>query len=62
MKKEDVYGEPIVYVYKNCIARVRHPILTEEEREKRIERIKQAVVQLFLYGMKTEEKSVENNY
>jgi hypothetical protein len=46
--KNDVYGEPEIIKSGNIIAKVYSPILTEEEREKRMERIKQACVRLVL--------------
>lgn len=46
--KNDIYGEPEIITYKNIIARVYSPILTEEERKKRMERIKQATIRLVL--------------
>lgn len=46
--KEDIYGEPEIIRYKNIIARVYSPILTDEERARRMERIKQAAVRLVL--------------
>ena len=46
--KNDIYGEPEIIAYKNIVARVFSPILTEEERNKRMERIKQAAVRLVL--------------
>lgn len=46
--KNDVYGEPEIIRYKNIVAKVYSPILTDEEREKRMERIKQAAVRLVL--------------
>lgn len=46
--KNDIYGEPEIITYKNIIARVYSPILTEEERNKRLERIKQATIRLVL--------------
>ena len=44
--KNDIYGEPEIITYKNIVATVYSPILTEEERNKRMERIKQAAVRL----------------
>lgn len=44
----DIYGEPEIIRKNNIIARVYSPILTDEEREKRMERIKQACVRLVL--------------
>ena len=46
--KNDIYGEPEIIKYKNIIATVYSPILTEEERKKRMERIKQATIRLVL--------------
>ena len=44
----DVYGEPTIIKKNNIIARVYSPILTEEERNKRMEQIKQAAIRLLL--------------
>ena len=41
-KSQDIYMEPEVYHYDNCIVRVYRPILTEEERARRMEAIKKA--------------------
>lgn len=46
--KNDIYGEPEIIVHKNIVAKVYSPILTDEERNKRMERIKQAAVRLVL--------------
>lgn len=46
--KDDIYGEPIVIEVNNNVARFYSPILTDEERERRMERIKQAAVRLVL--------------
>jgi hypothetical protein len=46
--KNDIYGEPEIIKYKNIVATVYSPILTEEERKKRMERIKQAAIRLVL--------------
>lgn len=46
--KNDIYGEPEIIKYKNIVAKVHSPILTEEERKKRMERIKQAAIRLVL--------------
>lgn len=46
--KNDVYGKPEIFRKNNIIAKVYSPILTEEERERRMERIKQAAVRLVL--------------
>lgn len=46
--KNDVYGEPIIIRTGNIIAEVYSPILTDAERERRMEKIKQASVRLVL--------------
>ena len=48
LKKEDVYGEPEIIKKGNITARVYSPILTDEERNRRMEQIKQAAVRLVL--------------
>lgn len=45
---KDVYGEPEIIKMGNIVARCYTPILTDEERERRMERIKQAAVRLVL--------------
>ena len=51
--KNDVYGEPKIIITNNIVAKVYSPILTVEEREKRMERIKQACVRLVLSAEST---------
>ena len=46
--KNDIYGEPEIIRKGNIVAKVYSPILTDEEREKRMEKIKQAAVRLVL--------------
>lgn len=46
--KKDVYGEPEIIEGNNIVVTVSSPILTDEERERRMERIKQAAVRLVL--------------
>ena len=46
--KNDVYGEPTIIRKNNIVATVYSPILTDAERDKRMERIKQACVRLVL--------------
>ena len=46
--KNDIYGEPEIIKKNNIVAKVYSPILTNEERERRMERIKQAAVRLVL--------------
>ena len=51
--KNDVYGEPEIIKKNNIIATVYSPILTDEERERRMERIKQACIRLVLSAEST---------
>ena len=44
----DTYGEPIIIKVNNNVARFYSPILSDEERERRMERIKQSAVRLVL--------------
>ena len=46
--KNDIYGEPEIIKHGNFIATVYSPILTEEERNRRMEKIKQAAIRLVL--------------
>lgn len=46
--EQDIYGEPEIIKHKNIVATVYSPILTEEERNRRMERIKQAAIRLVL--------------
>ena len=46
--KNDIYGEPEIIRGNNIIAKVYSPILTEKERERRMELIKKASVSLVL--------------
>ena len=46
--KGDIYGEPTIIKVGNNVAKFYSPILTDEERERRMERIKQASVRLVL--------------
>lgn len=49
MKKcQDVYMDPEILHLDNCTVRVFSPILTEEEKERRMERIKKAAADLIM--------------
>lgn len=52
----DVYTEPEVYHYNNCTVRIYRPILTEEERARRMEGIKKATVDLIIATEKSKAK------
>lgn len=45
-KKKDTYSEPKIIEYPNAVVRVYSPILTSEEREKRMKEIGKAAAQL----------------
>ena len=46
--KNDIYGEPEIFKSGNIIAKVYSPILTEEERERRIAAMRKASVSMVL--------------
>lgn len=46
--KDDIYGEPDIIEGNNIVAYVYSPILTDEEKERRYEEVKQAAVRLVL--------------
>ena len=55
-KSQDTYMEPEVYHYNNCTVRVYRPILTEEERARRMEAIKKAAVDLVIATERAKQK------
>lgn len=54
--QNDVYGEPTIIRKGNFVVRCFSPILTDEERERRMEQIKKAAVRLVL----AQEKAMSN--
>lgn len=46
--QNDTYGEPEIIKKGNIVARVYSPILTEKERDRRMELVKKAAVSLVL--------------
>lgn len=52
MLKNDVYGEPEIIRKGNIVAKCYSPILTDSERERRMENIKRAAVRLVLSAEK----------
>lgn len=50
---KDVYSEPIYIDYPNSIIRVYRPILTDEERARRMKAIEKAMIDLLLSGRKS---------
>jgi len=59
MKQQDTYGEPTIFEFPGMTVRVYRPILTDEERAKRMEEIKKAAAALLIseYERKKREKS-----
>lgn len=45
---QDVYGEPKIFKFPGMTVRVYQPILTDEERAKRMKRIEQAAAELLI--------------
>ena len=54
MSTQDTYQDPVIITCPGMIARVYHPILTEKEREKRLNAIKEAAVRLLIDKYKKE--------
>lgn len=46
MKTADTYNEPIIFEYPNATVRVFRPILTQEERDRRMKNIHDAAAAL----------------
>lgn len=59
-KCQDVYGEPEIFYYPNAVVRVYHPILTDEERERHMERIKKSAADLLLSVERNKQKNNQN--
>jgi hypothetical protein len=55
---KDTYGEPTIIRKGNIVARCFTPILTDEERERRMERVKQAAIRLVLAQEKVRGQSI----
>lgn len=56
----DTYGEPEIIKRGNIVAKVYSPILTDEERERRYEKVKQAAVRLVLSKEQRKDKNNED--
>lgn len=61
MKDKYVYGEPEVMRFGNVVVTVHSPILTDGEREKRMERIKDAAVRLVMSQERTRIQNEQQN-
>lgn len=60
-KSQDVYGEPVVSRSGNIISTVRRPILTDEERARRMEEIKKAAINLIIAEERAKAKKKEDS-
>ena len=58
--KNDTYGEPDIIQGNNIVAYVYSPILTDEEKERRYEEVKQAAVRLVLSKEQRKDKKNDN--
>ena len=45
-KQKDTYEEPKIFTFPNAVIKVYSPILTEEERKRRMERIAKSAEEL----------------
>lgn len=46
MKQKDTYSEPKIFTYPGAVVKVSSPILTEEERKRRMEKIAKSAERL----------------
>ena len=46
MKQKDTYSEPKTFYYPNAVVKVYSPILTEEERQRRMAQIAKSAAEL----------------
>ena len=56
MKTQDTYGEPTIMHFPNMTVRVCHPILTEEEYQRRMEIIHDAAADLLISAERMKER------
>lgn len=47
-KTQDIYGEPIIFTSEKAVIKVYRPILSEEERARRMKLIKKAAAELLI--------------
>lgn len=52
----DVYGEPKVFKFPGMVATVYSPILTDEERNRRMKRIHDAAANLLIHAEEAKRK------
>lgn len=58
-RSTDIYGEPEIFIRANGIDRVYHPILTEEERAKRMKRIHDSAAALIREDLRVQRERRE---
>lgn len=46
MRQKDTYSEPKIFTYPGAVVKVSSPVLTEEEKHRRIERIAKSAQRL----------------
>ena len=56
-KCQDVYQEPIIMNTLGCVVRIYRPVLTEDERTKRMQAISKAAEKVLKEAMKGEKKN-----
>lgn len=56
MKSQDVYGEPRILQYPGITVRVYSPILTDEERARRMKMIEEAAAAVIIALYEAEEQ------
>lgn len=61
MRSQDTYGEPITLTLKGATVRVYRPILTEEERARRMKEIEKAAAALLISKYEGEKKREKGN-
>ena len=60
-KCQDVYEEPIIMKMPGCIARIYRPVLTEDERAKRMKAIHDAAEKVLKEAIRGEMNAKKNN-
>lgn len=58
---QDVYGEPTIFKFPGMTVRVYRPILTDEERARRMEEIKKAAAALFMAQYERKRRNEKKN-
>lgn len=56
MKSQDTYGEPRIFKFPGATVRVYSPILTEEERARRMKAIEKAAAAVLIAEIESQRK------